>query len=329
MNPDPFSTSQQRSIDPLQDIVDQVEIVLVAYRSRAHVEELVEQWPPALRTIVVDNAGNADGLRDWAAGRANVRYLDGGGQGFARAANAGAFASECPFVIFVNPDCRPSMENLKELVEGLRRDTGAASHAATMTGHDGSIEAGVGGWEPTLRRLVVHALGLSGALPQAGLFLSASPGRSYDVNWTTGACMAVRMSDFRRLGGFDELFFVYAEDVSFGRAARREGLRTVLRPDVMVRHGAGSSGAPSLEMLRLRGASFGGYLQRYHGWRALPMRALMVLGAVLRAGGAVVRRRRDVLQQQRAFIEGLVTLHAYVGNREVAHQRYIEVTGSH
>ena len=191
----------------------------------------------------------------------------------------------------------------------------------------GEVEAGVGGWEPTLRRLVVHALGLGRRLPESGLFLTALPGCHYEVHWTTGACMAVRSSTFRSLGGFDETFFVYAEDVSFGRKAKEHGWRTVLREDVRVRHGAGASGAPSLEMLRLRGASFAGYLVRYHGWKSVPMRALMVLGASLRALAAVAGGKSQVAAQQRAFIAGHVTARAYVAGREVALTRFIEVTG--
>ena len=61
----------------------------------------------------------------WRTGVPNVRYLSGGGQGFARAANLGAFTSEKPYVVFVNPDCRPSPEQLLALVRGHRRRRGS------------------------------------------------------------------------------------------------------------------------------------------------------------------------------------------------------------
>ena len=90
--------------------------------------------------------------------------------------------------------------------------------------------------------------------------------------------MVVRGPEFTRLGGFDESFYVYNEDMSFGRRAREEGLTQVLRSDVVVRHGAGGSGAPSVEMLRLRGASFAHYVERCHsGVPATVMRVSMVV----------------------------------------------------
>ena len=88
-----------------------------------------------------------------------------------------------------------------------------------------------------------------------------------EVDWVTGTCMAVRREPFRELGGFDEAFFVYCEDVAFGHRARRAGWRIRLREDVMVLHGTGSSGAPSSEMRRLQGASFTTYMNRYSGSR--------------------------------------------------------------
>lgn len=311
---------------PAFPLLSETEVVLVSYRSRHHVEELLSSWPSDLAVVVVDNSGNSDGLRQLADERAGVRYLDGGGQGFGRAANMGAFSTTKRFVVFVNPDCRPTPGDLESLVAGLASDPGSASHAATMTGADGTIEAGVGGWEPSVRRLTIYALGLGNRFRQAGFFAAPRPGEHCDVDWTTGACMAVRATQFTELGGFDETFYVYAEDVSFGRSARLAGLRSTLREDVLVPHGAGNSGAPSLEMLRLRGASFAGYLTRYHRRASLVMRAQMMLGAVLRGLAALLRGRRSLVAEQWAFIVGTATMKAYVGGKEVAARRYAEVT---
>ncbi|HMR48167.1 MAG TPA: glycosyltransferase family 2 protein [Arachnia sp.] len=308
--------------------LSETEIVLVSYKSRHHVEELLSTWPADLAVAVVDNAGNSDGLRELAGERATVRYLDGGSQGFGRAANLGAFSTTKRFVVFVNPDCRPTPAHLESLIAGLAGDPGSASHAATMTGSDGAIEAGVGGWEPSVRRLAVYALGLGNRFRRAGFFAAPRPGERCEVDWTTGACMAVRAAQFADLGGFDETFYVYAEDVSFGRQARLAGLRCLLREDVLVPHGAGGSGAPSREMLRLRGASFAGYLTRYHRRAALLMRAEMILGAVLRGLAGLLRGRRQLVAEQWAFIVGTATMKAYVGGQEVAARRFAEVTRS-
>jgi GT2 family glycosyltransferase len=309
--------------------LDDIEIVLVSYKSRHHVEALLDSWPEKLPVVIVDNSGNSDGIAELADRLPNVRCLSGGGQGFARAANQGAFSSDKPYVIFVNPDSRPTVDHLLSLVRGLAADGGAVSHAATVTGAGGQVEIGVGGWEPSIPRLASNAVGLHKVLPRSGLFAEPKLGEHVELGWTTGACMAVRARPFRELGGFDETFFVYAEDMAFGRQARAAGWTCRLREDVVVPHGAGSSGAPSAEMLRLRGASFAGYLRRYHpGPRGAAMRVLFALGT---AGRMVAQRatgRRETAELSRALLVGTVTQRALVAGQEVARARYDEVTGS-
>jgi len=295
----------------------------VSYKSRHHVETLLNGWPTDLAVAVVDNSDDIDRIKELADRFANVRYLSGGGQGFARAANLGASTSNKPYVVFVNPDCRPSSEQLVELIQGIAGDAKAICHAATPITPDGGIEIGVGGWEPSIGRAFVHASGLHKLLPRAGLYAHPQVGEHVEVDWVTGTCVAVRREAFCGLGGFDEAFFVYSEDVAFGHRARRSGWRIVLREDVTVLHGSGSSGAPSAEMRRLQGASFTTYLNRYTppAVRAQLIRALYVVGMSGRVIALTVTRRRERAAASRAIIQGVVTHKAFVGTTEVARAR--------
>jgi GT2 family glycosyltransferase len=304
-----------------------VEVVLVTYRSAEHVQTLLSGWPDELAVTVVDNSGPDPALRKLLQSREHGRYIEGGGQGFARAANLGARNASRDYVVFVNPDARPTGEDLLALVTGLAADEGAAAHGGTLLESHGRAEIGAGGWEPSVWRTAVHAIGLHRRLPTAGLFYRPAPGVSVDVDWVCGACLAVRAAQFVELGGFDETFFVYSEDVSFGRRARAAGLQSVLRPDVKVPHAAGSSGASSTEMLRMRGASFAGYVRRYHSpGRAVIMRGLLAGGLLLRAVRHSIRHDHAEARLQLAMTRGLLTQRAYVGGTEVATSRFRETT---
>lgn len=295
------------------------ELVVVSYHSRPQIEGLLAGLPAQLPLVLVDNAGGADGLAELATRRANTRYLDGGGQGFAKAANLGARSTSREYVVFVNPDCRPAPGDLDELVTTLAGNPGLASCAATMVSPAGEVEIGTGGWEPTLRRAVVHAVGLHKLLPEAGLFARPKPYRPVAVDWTTGACMAVRVSTFIGLGCFDERFYVYNEDVSFGRAARQKGLKQLLRTDILVPHAAGGSGAPSREMLRLRGASMAGYVSRYNPpLTATLIRISLAAGYLTRVAQKLVARDRSRASEHFHYVLGVLTGRASVGGREVA-----------
>ena len=303
--------------------IDDVEVVMVSYRSRHHVESLLSVWPPNLAVAVVDNSPDFDGTAALVGRFPNVRYLSGGGQGFARAANLGALTSEKPYVVFVNPDCRPSPEQLVALVRGIADDVEAISHAATPITHHGRIEIGVGGWEPSVGRAFVHASGLHRFFPRSGLYAHPRIGEQVNVDWVTGTCLAVRSGPFRELGGFDEAFFVYSEDVAFGHSARKNGWHVRLREDVLVPHGAGGSGAPSSEMRRLQGASFTTYTRRYSGSavRGVAIRGLYVLGASWRVVVLTLAGRRERAIATRNIIRGVVTHKAFVGGAEVARVR--------
>ena len=294
------------------------ELIVVSYHSRPQIEVLLAGLPARQPVAIVDNAGGQDGLSELVAARPHTRYLDGAGNGFARAANLGARSTAYEYVIFVNPDARPTRADLDTLISTLVEEPGLASSAATMVSAEGAVEIGTGGWEPTLRRAVVHAAGLHKVLPEAGLFARPRRYLPLAVEWTTGACMAVRVSTFLQLGCFDEQFYVYNEDVAFGRAVRAQNLRQALRTDVLVAHAAGGSGAPSREMLRLRGAS----MARYVGQHNAPLTARLIrlslaLGYLTRAGEQLAARNRPRAMEHLSYVAGVVTGRATVAGRAV------------
>jgi GT2 family glycosyltransferase len=241
------------------------EVVVVAYHSGAHLEELLPALPAGVAVAIVDNAQGADGLDELARARPRTRYLHGPDEGFATAANLGARTSEAEVLVFVDPDSRPTGAQLDELVATLDADPGLALVSATTVEPDGRVELGVGGWEPTVGRTLVHALGLHRLLPTRGLYARPRPGRPIELDWLGGACMAIPREVFLRLGGFDESYYVYVEDVEFGRRLREAGLRQVIRTDLLVRHAGAGSGEEKPTMLRMRGAMTMQYLARHHG----------------------------------------------------------------
>lgn len=294
------------------------ELVMVTYRSRRQVVGFLENLDADVPLVIVDNSANVDGVREELAGRANARYIDGGGVGFARAANLGARSSDRDVVVFVNPDGRPHLEDIEALVADVVQDPTLAVCAATPVGADGRSEIGVGGWDPGPARALVHAVGLHKAFPRAGLYAKPDLHEDVDLDWTTGACMAVRREVFENLGGFDETFYVYNEDMAFGHSARAAGLRSRLRTDIPVLHSAGGSGAPNKEMLRLRGASMAMYAQReLNPGAAAVVCGALVAGSTARAAVAAVRRNRPLAQGHWQYALGILTRDASVGGKRI------------
>lgn len=283
-----------------------LEVVLVTFHSRALVEQLLADLPDELPVALVDNASGADGMPEVAATRPHTRYLDGGGVGFARAANKGARTSTRPYLVFVNPDTRPTAEQLLLLVEDLAGDPTLAAVAATTVTPEGRVELGVGGWEPTPRRVLVYATGLHVVLPNAGVFARPRPHQPVELEWLTGACLAVPRELFVSLGGFDEDYFLYNEDMAYGRRVREAGLRSRLRTDVLVPHAGAGSGGGKTRMLQMRGASAHAYAQRHHPWfDAQLMRLFYTAGALGRWAVSWGRGRPEAAAGFAAYVRGL------------------------
>jgi N-acetylglucosaminyl-diphospho-decaprenol L-rhamnosyltransferase len=292
-------------------VAPELEVVVVAYLSRDLVLALLDRLAGGLPVVVVDNARGRDGLAEAVAGRSGVRCLTGPGEGFARGANLGALTSEAEYLVFVNPDSAPDVADLWALVADLVADPHLAGVGATTVGPDGEVELGVGGWEPSVSRSVVHALGAHRVLPTRGLYARPVPGRPVAVDWLSGACLAVPRKVFLALGGFDEHYFVYNEDMAYGRRVREAGLGLRLRTDVLVPHLGTGSGETKPRMFQVRGASMTQYLQRHQGagatapTRVALTRVALTGGTALRWAHARLRGRRDLAEAHAAYLTGL------------------------
>ena len=307
---------------------DDVELVIVGYRSRAEIEEMLKGLPRDLPLVVVDNFDGGDGLERVLLDRPSARYLTGGGVGFSRAANLGARTSQAEFLVFVNPDTRPSLEDIQSLVEDVATDPSCSVSAGIVVDADGRPEWAVAGWEPTLRRAVVHALGLHRVFPRQGLYCHPQRGRELDVDWVSGSCMALRRQTFLDLGCFDEDFYVYNDDVALGRQSRARGFHQRLRTDIAIRGSDGNSGAPSLEMSRLHGSSMSRYLHKHHSRVAAQVIiVVLALGYIGRALARIALGRTGRAREDWAHAVGLLTGRATVGGRVVAGGRGNRATG--
>ena len=288
---------------------DRYEVVVVSYHSKDQVAGLLDAAAvPEQRIVLVDNASGADGVADLLARFTRGRYLDGQNSGFAAAANQGARSSSAEYLIFANPDSRPTPQIWAALIDDLVSDPDLTVAAAATVDPHGRIEIGVGGWEPTVRRCLVHAVGLHRLRPTAGVYARPRPGEPVALGWITGACMAVRRTSFLALGGFNERYFVYNEDMAFGREVARAGQKQVLRTDLLVMHNAGGSGGGSRKMPQQRGASMAAYLRdRNRPAAATTMRATLAAGTLARALIAVFTGHRAIALRHLAYLHGITT----------------------
>lgn len=283
------------------------ELIVVSYRSRGQLEQMLETIPEDLPLAIIDNARGVDRIDQLLVDRTNARYLDSGGDaGFAAAANLGARTSTYPYLIFANPDTKRDHAVCQALIDQLTSDRTVGSCVPGTVDDDGD-RGFVGGWEPTLRRAAIEAVGAHHLFPRSGLFYRAQPGEVIELDWLAGESLTVARDRFLELGGWDERYFLYNEDMGFGRRVREAGYRQLVRADLEVTHLSSRSGAPSTFMLRHRGASMTAYLRDHNGAvRARLMQALIAVGTVGRLGKSILMLRRDRVVEYLAYLQGLL-----------------------
>jgi GT2 family glycosyltransferase len=111
--------------------------------------------------------------------------------------------------------------------------------------------------------------------------------------WVSGACVLLRRSALETVGGLDDGFFMYCEDIDLCRRLRDAGYDIRFVPDAVVKHEGGAS-APRASLLPVLAASRLRYAQKHRGWPGATLERLGVaLGALTHAvvsrGGRTVR----------------------------------------
>ncbi|WP_255556557.1 glycosyltransferase family 2 protein [Methylococcus sp. Mc7] len=211
-----------------------IDIVIVNWNSGTQlreclrsIENLGNEAAPVTVTVV-DNAssdGSADGLPSPSYALRVIR--NPANLGFGRASNLGAREGSAGYLLFLNPDTRLHPGALSLPLGFMESEAGKNVGICGVQCLDeaGRIARCCARF-PTAWRLIGQALGLDRLFPGwiRPHFLGEWPhDTDRDVDQVIGAFFFVRRAVFEQLGGFDERFFVYYEDLDFALRARRAG----------------------------------------------------------------------------------------------------------
>ena len=246
-----------------------VSIIVVSFNARADLERCLESLhasPPAAahEIIVVDNA-STDGSANAARRTAHVTVIETGANlGFARANNAGIRASTGTNVLLLNSDTIVPAGAIDRLIAELEADPRVAVVGPRLVDRSGRPELSFGRMIGPLNELrqkrLAHSAGLD-ALTRT---------RQYP-DWVSGACLLVRRSDAEAVGGLDERYFMYTEDVDFCAAIRARGRVILFAPEVEVIHvrGRSAASAPIATRDHYRRSQLAFYKKHHPAWAPL------------------------------------------------------------
>ena len=278
-----------------------VGIVTVVYRSDDVLPGLLDSLPAAVGgpyvLAIADNLPAEGSLAEQLAAQHAALYVPlPSNPGYGGAINAAvrALPDAVDWIVISNPDVIYRAGAINQLVCTAACDDTIGATGPAVENADGTIYPSARSI-PSLRTGIGHALFASiwGTNPWTTAYRNsdAIASESRDVGWLSGSCLVVRRSAFDHIGGFDEGYFMYFEDVDLGYRLGKAGYRNVYVPTARAMHsGAHSTHVDSTRMVRAHHDSAKRFLaKKYRGWHLWPVRAVLSVGLDVRAAITVRR----------------------------------------
>jgi GT2 family glycosyltransferase len=247
----------------------QFDVVVVSYNSEGVLRGCVEQLAEArdINVIVVDNASRDASLETVPDLTVTVLALDTN-LGFAHGCNRGFASGTAPAVLFLNPDARIAPDAVRRLAAVLDEQAEVGLVAPKVVDEEGELDYSLRRF-PRLRSTYSRALFLHRVFPRRSWSDEVvRDGAVYEmphrVEWVSGACALARRSALEEIGGWDEGFFMYGEDVDLCKRLQSTGWVVSYEPAARAVHIGGAS-APRAPLLPTLVASRIRYARLHRG----------------------------------------------------------------
>ncbi|MGS2665260.1 glycosyltransferase family 2 protein [Corynebacterium glucuronolyticum] len=289
--------------------VKPIAVITVTYSPGEYLGRFVDSLARATTrgtyTVLADN-GSTDGVpEDTAATHPAVEFLPTGGNvGYGTAIN---IAVTClvdkrekgevddEYFIISNPDVEFGEGSIDTLIECASRWPDAACVGPLILEADGSPYPSARA-VPTITNGIGHALfsAIWPSNPWTTAYRHASDmSTERPAGWLSGSCLLVRWDTFEAIGGFDERYFMYMEDVDLGDRFTRAGYKNVLCPEAKISHAVGHAAGkhPEKMLPAHHDSAYRFQADRHPGVAALPLRVGLWLGLKVRSAVAVACSR--------------------------------------
>jgi O-antigen biosynthesis protein len=205
--------------------------------------------------LVVDNA-SPDGSADMVESEfPQVRLVRSGRNlGFAGGNNLGMRAAHGELVLLLNPDVLVHPKAFAQLIDYMKRNPEVGAAGGRIINRDGTIDHAAKRGFPSPSAAFYRMVGLSYLFPKSKRFgrysmTYADENEEIEVDGLSGAFMCVRRSVIEEIGGLDEDFFMYGEDLDWSYRIQQAGWKLGYVPSAEIVHFKGES---TRKMPRLR-----------------------------------------------------------------------------
>lgn len=217
------------------EMLPKLDIVIVNWNAGDYLYECVSSIKNAIsenfiisNIVVVDNASTDNSMQGLKSIDLPIKIIQNkSNQGFAAGCNQAATGSDAEYLLFLNPDTRLSENALSVPINFMQKSQNKKIGICgiQLIDETGEISLSCSRF-PTTIDFFVKSVGLNKIIPSifpSYILNNWDHKKNSEVDHVIGAFYLVRRSLFEKLGGFDERFFVYLEDLDFSYRASKNG----------------------------------------------------------------------------------------------------------
>ncbi len=250
-----------------------ISIIVLSWNVRDLLRMCLRSLPlhnPAVEVVVVDSA-SGDGTVEMArADFPGVQVIASAENlGYSRGNNVGLRAARGRYLLVLNPDTQVLDDALTQMQAYMDAHPHVGALGPQMVYADGTLQSTRRRF-PTLAAGFIESTWLQPFAPRGLLeryyVRDVSNDSIAEVDWVVGAALMVRREAYEQVGGFDEGFFMYSEELDFCRRLRAAGWQVVYFPPARIIHYEGRSSAqvPAATHIRFNTSKIR-YFRKYHG----------------------------------------------------------------
>jgi len=254
----------------------ELSIIIVSWNAKTYILECLTSLRAAtsslrVEIIVVDNASSDGSVEEVRAQFPDVKLIEAGSNlGFAKANNIGMKAASGRHVALINSDVNVPPNCLPTLIRHMEQFPQIGLIGPRMLSSNGEVRRSTMKF-PTIWDCFVRAIAFDTLFKGTGLFsgflnFDLDFTKVQDVDVLNGWFWMTRREALQQVGGLDEQFFMYGEDMDWCKRFHQAGWRVVFFPEAEAIHygGASSANAPVRFYVEMQRANLQ-YWKKHHG----------------------------------------------------------------
>jgi N-acetylglucosaminyl-diphospho-decaprenol L-rhamnosyltransferase len=221
-------------------------IIIVNYKTAPLTAALVESLlkddlPKGTEIIVVDNGSEDESVSFLRSDFPEITVIDNEHNlGLAAGVNAGIAAAKGQYYLILNPDMIALPGSVAKLVAFMDENPDVGMSGGKLISPNGKLQYSCYRFYTPMtivyRRTPLGKTAAGKAVNARFLMKDFDHNQIKDVDWLMGACLMVRREVVKKIGGMDERFFLYFEDVDWCRRVWEAGFRVTYVPHVQFSH---------------------------------------------------------------------------------------------